>query len=167
MPGKRKPGGSTPTTIVRVRPELNRARHRLRIGSELRAPELVAHDRHRRARPAARRRPRSSRPSAGWTRSAAKASGVTTAPSTRSGSPCAEERGLEPAEPGQRLERPLACAQVDEVAERDVGLGQPGRDVAVPQHDELVGAVERQRPEQDRFDDGEERRVGADAQRRA
>ena len=31
--------------------------------------------------------------------------------------------------------------------------------------DELVGMVERQRPQQHRFDDCEERRVGADAER--
>ena len=42
------------------------------------------------------------------------------------------------------------------------GFVSPVSSVAVPQHDELAGAVEGQRPEQGRFDDGEEGGVGAD-----
>ena len=76
----------------------------------------------------------------------------------------AEERGLVAAEAGQRLERPLPSAEVDEVADRDIGLGQPGARVAVPQHDQPIGVGERQRPQQGRVDDREQGGVGADAQ---
>ena len=76
----------------------------------------------------------------------------------------AKERGREPAEPCQRFERALPRAQVDEIAKRDVGLGETGLDVAVPEHDELVGAVVGQRSEQNRFDHGKECGIGADAE---
>ena len=72
----------------------------------------------------------------------------------------------ESAEPGQRLERVLPGAQVDEISDRDVGFSQAGRQIAVPQHDEFSGTIEWERTQQCGFDDGEESRVGADPQRK-
>ena len=77
----------------------------------------------------------------------------------------AEQGGLEAPEAGQRFEGALTRPEVDEVANGDVGLGEAGLDVAVPEHDEPVGLVERKRPQQDSLDDGEQSRVGADPQR--
>ena len=76
----------------------------------------------------------------------------------------AEERRLVSAEPGERLERPLTRPQVHEVAQRDVGLREARLHVTVAEHHEVVGAFERQRPQQRGLDDGKERSVRADAQ---
>jgi hypothetical protein len=78
----------------------------------------------------------------------------------------AEQRRLEPAEAGERLERSLPGTEVYEIADGHVGLRQAAPQVAVPQDDQPPRLFERQRAEQHRLDDGEECRVGADPQRK-
>ena len=145
------------------RPELNRARDRLRIRSELGAPELVANNGHWRG--AFARVVVLQQPSQGWL----KAQGpqrirrhAGTLQAHRFAT--AEERRLVTAEPGQRLERPLTRAQIHEIAQGDIGLRQARLHVTVAKHHEVVGPFERQRPQQRGFDDGEERSVRAYAQ---
>ncbi len=74
----------------------------------------------------------------------------------------AEQRGLEAGVAGQYGEGPLPCRQIDEVANGDVRLGKASPRVAMPDDEQVLRLVERQRPQQHRFDDGEERRVRAD-----
>ena len=136
----------------------------LRVRSELGAPELVAHHRHRRG--AFARVVVLEQPSRRWLEAqrpqcVGRHGGALDA----DGLAAAEIRRLESAVPGERLQRPLARPKVQEVAQRDVGLGETRLHVAVAEHHEVVGPFKRQRPQQHGLDDGKERRVRADAQR--
>ena len=128
------------------------------------APELVAHDRHRRCafarvvvlQQASLRWPETQRPKCIRRHGGAlDADGLSAAQICR----------LESAVPGQRLQRPLAAPQVQEVAQRDVGLGETRLHLAVAEHHEVIGPFKRQGPQQHGLDDGKKRRVRADAQR--
>jgi hypothetical protein len=145
------------------RTQLDRPRQRFRIGSQIRTPELLADERdRRRALPciAGLQEPPEHGLHAQRVERVRRHGGAF----DQSRLTVAVERGLEAAIGGQGLQRALALSQIHEVAERDVGLREPRLERAVPQHDELAGAVERQRPQQSRFNDGEERGVGADPQ---
>ena len=144
--------------------QLNGSCQRLRIRRELRPPELVAHDRHRRGtlapvvflqQPPERRLDTQGIEGVGGHDGSFDTERL----------PFAQAGGLEAAEAGQRFERALARAQIDEVADRDIGLGETRSHVAMPEHDELLGLGEWQRPQQDGFDHGEQRGVRADPER--
>ena len=76
-----------------------------------------------------------------------------------------EQRALHPAIRRQRLHRLLALLEIDEIADADEFLGDAGGHIAMLQDDELVGATDRQRAQQHRFDDREQRGVGANSER--
>ena len=134
--GKRNPRGSTPTTSRRVGAELNRARQHVRIGSELRLPQLVADDRPPAPPPRVTSSGPKTRPCATCTPSAAKNAGVTLTPSTRSGSPFTTSVDWKRAVARERLERLLPRREIDEIAHRDVRLRQAGGDVAMLHEDQ-------------------------------
>ena len=64
-----------------------------------------------------------------------------------------------------RLDALLPRRQIDVVADGDELLRDARAIVAMTEDDEIVGVRIRQRPQQDGLDDGEDRGVGADAQR--
>ena len=87
------------------------------------------------------------------------------APWTRTASPLPRNVDWNPPKPASDSSDRWRAAQVQEIAQRDVGLGEAGPHVAVAEHDEVVGPFKRQRPQQHGLDDGKQRRVRADAQR--
>ena len=162
--GKRKPGGSTPTTIRRVGPScMDRVSargsdpSRVRQNSWLTITTGAALSRASSdLQQSAKRRLDAQRVErVGRDGGALDAERLTVA----------EQRGLESVEARQRLERTLALTQVDEVTDRDVRFGETGLHVPVPEHDELAGSFERKRPQQRGFDDGEQCGVRADPER--
>ena len=59
----------------------------------------------------------------------------------------------------------LTRAQIDEVSHGDEVLGDPGPPIAVLEQDQPLRVGIRQRPQQHGVDHGEDRDVGADAER--
>ena len=150
---------------MRVAPSRIERSSVFRVGSEDGPPQFVAHERHgRRAGPGIVLAQQA--PECGLDAQCLEGIGRDNGALDTERFALAEQCGLKSAEPGQRLERVLPGAQVDEVSDRDVGFGQAGRQIAVPQHDEFSGTIERERTQQCGFDDGEEGRVGADPERK-
>ena len=109
----------------------------------------------------------SRRPSAGRTRRVSSASAVAIAPSTRSGSPSPKSVDWNPPKPvNDSKERCLARRSTKSPIATS-GFVNPLRRSRCCRMTRRLRVVEGQRVQQHRLDDGEERRVGADSQRKS
>ena len=143
--------------------QVDRPAHDIRIGPESRRPEIVADHDHRCGAFAQILRteetPDGGRQAKGreqlWCRREALDSNRIAV---------VEERGERTVERNKGFEAVLARAEIDDVAERHEILGDAGSDIAIPEHHEVVGVREGQRPQQDGLNEREECGVGPDAE---